>query len=145
MRYHRSAFHVHAQLQDYRHPETTACCAWTVDPCLWWSDLNRKRQNASQYVHGPVQFLLGRLFWLVWITQTLDPWIWFVIVTIYCEKVLLGHERWWCNGQHWCLPSIRSGFDSRPSHIFFYLNFPSHTYLVQIYGKVVDWGSITEP
>lgn len=29
--------------------------------------------------------------------------------------------RWWCNGQHWCLPSIRSGFDSRPSQTFFIL------------------------
>ena len=28
-------------------------------------------------------------------------------------------KRWWCNGQHWCLPSIRSGFDSRPSQTFF--------------------------
>ena len=27
-------------------------------------------------------------------------------------------KRWWCNGQHWCLPSIRSGFDSRPSQTF---------------------------
>ena len=28
-------------------------------------------------------------------------------------------KRWWCNGQHWCLPSIRSGFDSRPSQTFY--------------------------
>ena len=33
---------------------------------------------------------------------------------------MLATKRWWCNGQHWFLPSIRSGFDSRPSHIFFF-------------------------
>ena len=27
-------------------------------------------------------------------------------------------KRWWCNGQHCCLPSSRSGFDSRPTHVF---------------------------
>ena len=32
---------------------------------------------------------------------------------------VLSRERWWCNGQHCCLPSSRSGFDSRPTHIFF--------------------------
>ena len=29
-------------------------------------------------------------------------------------------KRWWCNGQHCCLPSSRSGFDSRPTHCFFF-------------------------
>ena len=32
------------------------------------------------------------------------------------------NKRWWCNGQHWCLPSIRSGFDSRPSQIVFQIS-----------------------
>ena len=27
-------------------------------------------------------------------------------------------KRWWCNGQHCCLPSSRSGFVSRPTHVF---------------------------
>ena len=27
--------------------------------------------------------------------------------------------RWWCNGEHSCLPSSWSGFDSRPSHFLF--------------------------
>ena len=30
---------------------------------------------------------------------------------------LLERLRWWCKGQHGCLPSNRSGFDSRLSHI----------------------------
>ena len=32
-------------------------------------------------------------------------------------------EHWWCNGQHCCLPSSRSGFDSRPMHTFFFFFF----------------------
>ena len=32
-------------------------------------------------------------------------------------------EHWWCNGQHCCLPSSRSGFDSRPMHSFFFFLF----------------------
>ena len=42
---------------------------------------------------------------------------------VLCTFSLWKH--WWCNGQHCCLPSSRSGFDSRPMHIFFFpLLFP---------------------
>ena len=38
---------------------------------------------------------------------------------------VLVDRHWWCNGQHCCLPSSRSGFDSRPMHNFFFpLLFP---------------------
>ena len=40
----------------------------------------------------------------------------------YYQIIWQWPERWWCNGQHWCLPSIRSGFDSRPSQTFYYTN-----------------------
>ena len=40
-------------------------------------------------------------------------------ITYWWPFVAVGFTRWWCNGQHWCLPSIRSGFDSRPSQTFF--------------------------
>ena len=33
-------------------------------------------------------------------------------------------QRRWCKGQHCCLPSNRSGFDSRPTHIFWQLIYP---------------------
>ena len=33
------------------------------------------------------------------------------------ENLALNVKRRWCNGQHRCLPSNGSGFDSRPSHI----------------------------
>ena len=35
-------------------------------------------------------------------------------------------EHWWCNGQHCCLPSSRSGFDSRPMHSFFFPSFTNY-------------------
>ena len=41
-----------------------------------------------------------------------------LINTVVCTPT--HTERWWCNGQHCCLPSSRSGFDSRPTHIFFF-------------------------
>ena len=39
----------------------------------------------------------------------------------YCSQEGFNQEvREWCNGQHCCLPSSRSGFDSRLTHIFFF-------------------------
>ena len=36
------------------------------------------------------------------------------------------HKRRWYNGQHSCLPSSWSGFDSRPTHVFFLLSHSCH-------------------
>ena len=49
----------------------------------------------------------------------------------------LEGKRWWCNGQHWCLPSIRSGFDSRPSQ--FFKRFSDFYCLIKAMFGLVPW------
>ena len=38
---------------------------------------------------------------------------------VYNTGIHSFFERWWCNGQHRCLPSSGSGFDSPPTHSFY--------------------------
>ena len=43
------------------------------------------------------------------------------------SPTLHRRRHWWCNGQHCCLPSSRSGFDSRPMQrkcVPFFFSFP---------------------
>ena len=39
------------------------------------------------------------------------------------SPTLHRRRHWWCNGQHCCLPSSRSGFDSRPMQLIFFIFF----------------------
>ena len=41
------------------------------------------------------------------------------VLTTYFTRHQVFSMRWWCNGQHSCLPSSWSGFDSRSSHFLF--------------------------
>lgn len=45
-----------------------------------------------------------------------------------CHTIVGDKKRWWCNGQHGCLPSSRPGFDSRPTHCFLFIHSLSHFY-----------------
>ena len=47
----------------------------------------------------------------------------------YCNYKETSIQRRWCKGQHGCLPSSRSGFDSRPTHVTFSVIF----YIDRIY------------
>ena len=78
-------------------------------------ELQRIPEEFSRHFHRP--FLLSE-YGAKKTSQLLQELTDIVQVLVLKLSNPSREPRWWCNGQHCCLPSSRSGFDSRPTHTF---------------------------
>ena len=81
---------------------------WAISPTIGFMSLRCAQSNVGQY------------------STCAHRVPWWQFVTLFCDNakcsgninVSYMYKRRWYNGQHSCLPSSWSGFDSRPTHNF---------------------------
>ena len=101
-------------------------CTWTLQTSRFFSccvsSTNRMHVNDvfCLLLYANDSFLLMPSCKHVWTLENCSPTSgWYSSLFIESTKLRKIQQRQWCNGQHGCLPSSRSGFDSRLTQILF--------------------------